>query len=116
MGHGCSPFLAGARSQPWVRTAPRPSAAVCEVSDTGVGIPASELPLLFERFHRVEGQRSRSHEGSGFGLALVQELVRLHGGTITVGSEIGHGTTFTIVLPFGMSHLPADRVAGPRTL
>jgi len=95
--------------------------AELSVSDTGVGIPATELPLLFERFHRVEGQRSRSHEGSGIGLALVQELVRLHGGTITVGSQIGNGTTFTIVLPLGMSHLPAeqigsDRIGDPRKL
>ncbi len=52
------------------------------VRDTGVGIPQSELPTLFERFHRIEGQRSRSFEGSGIGLALVQELVKLHGGTI----------------------------------
>ena len=55
--------------------------------DTGTGIPADELPHLFERFHRVEGARGRSIEGSGIGLALVQELVRLHGGTIAVESE-----------------------------
>jgi PAS domain S-box-containing protein len=90
--------------------------AELSVSDTGVGIPAAALPLLFERFHRVEGQRSRSHEGSGIGLALVQELVRLHGGTITVRSETGNGTTFTIVLPLGMSHLPVDRIGRPRKL
>src|SRR5690606_1995566 len=60
----------------------RGDAAVLTVRDTGTGIPASELPRLFERFHRVEGARGRSFEGSGIGLALVQELVRLHGGTI----------------------------------
>ena len=54
------------------------------VRDTGVGIPENELPRVFERFHRVEGARSRTHEGSGIGLALTRELVRLHGGTITV--------------------------------
>ena len=62
------------------------------IRDTGVGIPEAELPRLFERFHRVEGQKSRSFEGSGIGLALVQELVKLHGGAIRAESEIGRGT------------------------
>ena len=84
------------------------------VRDTGVGIPASELPRLFERFHRVEGQRSRSFEGSGIGLALVQELVRLHGGTVTVNSEAGRGTTFVVSMPFGTAHLPRDRIGVER--
>lgn len=83
-----------------------------QVSDTGVGIPAEELPRIFERFHRIEGRKSRSYEGSGIGLALVQELVRLHGGTITVVSEEGRGTTFTVVLPFGTAHLPNERIGG----
>ena len=86
--------------------------AELRVSDTGTGIPAGELPRLFERFHRVEGQQGRSHEGSGIGLALVQELVRLHGGTIAVESEVGRGTTFAVTLPFGSAHLPAERVGG----
>ena len=65
------------------------------VRDTGVGIPEAESsPRLFERFHRVEGQQSRSFEGSGIGLALVQELVKLHGGKIAVQSQQGRGTTF----------------------
>ena len=81
--------------------------AVC---DTGVGIPASELPHLFERFHRVEGARARTHEGSGIGLALVQELVQLHGGAIRVESVEGSGTTVTVRLPTGSAHLPAERV------
>ncbi len=80
------------------------------VHDTGTGIPADELPHLFERFRRIEGARGRSFEGSGIGLALVQELVKRHGGSIGVASELGHGTTFTITLPFGAGHLPADRV------
>lgn len=84
------------------------------VRDTGVGIPARELPRLFERFHRVEGQRSRSFEGSGIGLALVQELVKLHGGTITATSQVGRGTTFALQLPFGYAHLPAARVSPAR--
>jgi PAS domain S-box-containing protein len=78
--------------------------AVC---DTGTGIPTEALPHLFERFHRVEGARGRSIEGSGIGLALVQELVRLHGGTISVESEVGVGSTFTVRLPLGTDHLPA---------
>jgi signal transduction histidine kinase len=84
------------------------------VKDTGTGIPAAELPRLFERFHRVEGARGRSFEGSGIGLALVQELVRLHGGTVGVTSEEGHGTAFVVSIPTGSAHLPADRVVRER--
>jgi PAS domain S-box-containing protein len=91
------------------------TAAEVVVRDTGVGVPARELPRLFERFHRVEGQRSRSFEGSGIGLALVQELVKLHGGTIAVESEVGRGTTFTLRLPFGCAHLPAEHVGTARS-
>lgn len=75
------------------------------VRDTGVGIPREELPRVFERFHRIEGQRSRSFEGSGIGLALVQELVKLHGGSISAISEIGDGTTFEVSIPFGDGHV-----------
>ena len=64
------------------------------VRDTGVGIPEQELPRLFERFHRVEGQRSRSFEGSGIGLALVQELVQPAWRDIDAESALGKGTTF----------------------
>jgi signal transduction histidine kinase len=80
------------------------------VRDTGTGIPADELPRLFERFHRIEGARGRSFEGSGIGLALVNELVKLHGGAIAVDSEVGSGSAFTISLPFGHAHLPRDRI------
>jgi PAS domain S-box-containing protein len=69
------------------------------VQDTGVGIPETDLPRLFERFHRVEGSPGRSMEGTGIGLSLVQELVQLHGGTIQVSSELGKGSTFTIRMP-----------------
>ena len=91
-----------------VRVAVRAEAgqAVVTVADTGVGVPAGEMPRLFERFHRIENTRSRSNEGSGIGLALVQELVQLHGGTITADSTEGAGTTFNIRLPFGHAHLP----------
>jgi signal transduction histidine kinase len=73
------------------------------VSDSGVGIPAQDLPKVFERFHRVEGQRSRTHEGTGIGLALVRELVNLHGGEICVESEVGRGTTVQVRIPCGVA-------------
>ena len=84
------------------------------VRDTGTGIPATELPRLFERFHRVQGARGRSLEGSGIGLALVQELVKLHGGTIGVESAVDRGSAFTVSLPRGSAHLPAGRIGAPR--
>jgi signal transduction histidine kinase len=93
-----------------------PDGVTLTVRDTGTGIPDSELPLLFERFHRVEGARGRSAEGSGIGLALVEELVRLHGGTVRVGSELDRGSTFTVTIPTGTAHLPVDRIGAPRTL
>jgi PAS domain S-box-containing protein len=92
------------------------NAAVLTVQDTGSGIPEDELPKIFNRFHRVEGTRGRTHEGTGIGLALVQELVRQHGGTVRAGSVLGEGSTFTVALPFGREHLPADRIGGARTL
>jgi signal transduction histidine kinase len=86
------------------------SSIALTVADTGVGIPKHELPHLFERFHRVEGIKGRTHEGTGIGLALVQELARLHGGTSGVESLPGAGSTFTVTIPSGSAHLPADRV------
>jgi CheY-like chemotaxis protein len=80
------------------------------VRDTGAGIAAAQLPHIFERFHRVEGVRARTHEGTGIGLALVQELVSLHGGTVTVESVPGQGSAFSVTIPKGSSHLPADRL------
>ena len=82
-----------------------------EVADTGTGIAEHEMPRLFERFHRIEGARSRSHEGSGIGLALIHELVRLHGGDIRVTSRLGAGTTFRVRIPRGTAHLPPSRSA-----
>jgi PAS domain S-box-containing protein len=81
------------------------------IRDTGIGIPAAELPRVFERFHRIEGVSGRTHEGTGIGLALVDELVRLHGGAVDASSQFGVGTTFTVSIPFGSSHLPGNRVA-----
>lgn len=80
------------------------------VSDTGTGIAADELPRLFERFHRVEGAQGRTHEGSGIGLALVQELAALHGGSASVESVPGQGSTFTITIPLGSAHLPEQSI------
>nr|WP_234343538.1 SpoIIE family protein phosphatase [Streptomyces sp. NRRL F-5123] len=85
--------------------------AVVTVADTGIGLPEREIPRLFERFHRMENARSRSNEGSGIGLALVRELVVLHGGAIGATSREGEGTTFTVRVPYGHAHLPADAVA-----
>ncbi len=83
---------------------------VLTVRDTGTGVPAEEVPHLFERFHRVKGAKARTHEGSGIGLALVAELVKLHGGAIRVESVDGAGTTFEISIPTGKGHIAADRV------
>ncbi|MHA6792358.1 SpoIIE family protein phosphatase [Pseudonocardia bannensis] len=84
--------------------------AVLRMADTGTGIPAAELPQLFERFHRVRGARARSHEGSGIGLTLVRQLVELHGGTIDVTSTPDVGSTFTVRIPMGFAHLPVESI------
>ncbi len=86
------------------------------VRDTGIGIPQESLERVFERFHRVEGARGRSQEGTGIGLALVQELVRLHGGSIAAESASGGGSSFTVRIPAGMAHLPAERVGSVREM
>jgi signal transduction histidine kinase len=99
-----------------VRLRERDGQALLEVEDTGTGIAEAELPRVFQRFHRVRGARSRTHEGSGIGLSLVQELARLHGGEARVTSTEGQGTTFHVTLPLGHAHLPAERVQAPRTL
>jgi len=85
-----------------------------DIGDTGSGIPAEALPHLFERFYRVHGAQGRTHEGSGIGLALVHELVKLHHGRVDVESTPGKGSTFTVCIPKGISHLPQDRIrSGP---
>jgi len=88
-----------------VRLAPAEGGALLSVKDTGIGISRDEQSKLFHRFHRVEGARSRSYEGTGIGLALVHELVALHGGTIRVASDEGKGTEFAITLRAGRDHL-----------
>jgi signal transduction histidine kinase len=87
-----------------------------QVSDTGCGVAAEDVPRLFERFFRGRAPQARTHEGSGIGLSLVQELVKLHGGTIEAHSEVGVGTTITLKIPRGTAHLPAERLGGARTL
>jgi PAS domain S-box-containing protein len=86
------------------------------VRDTGTGIPAEEMPRLFERFHRIENARGRTHEGSGIGLALVLELVKLHGGSIAAESVFERGTTFVVTVPLGSAHLPRERVGTRQTV
>jgi len=80
------------------------------VTDTGTGIPEVELPRVFERFHRIEGARGRSFEGTGIGLALVRELAKFHGGTVDVTSSFGRGSTFAVTIPLGKNHLPVTHV------
>jgi signal transduction histidine kinase/DNA-binding response OmpR family regulator len=87
------------------------AAALVRIADTGIGITPEEQPRLFERFHRVEGAQGRSFEGTGIGLALVQELARLHGASIEVESAVGQGTAFTIRVPFGHAHLAQDQIS-----
>ncbi|WP_407890095.1 ATP-binding protein [Scytonema sp. NUACC26] len=86
------------------------------IEDTGIGIPESELGNVFKRFHRIEGTQGRTHEGTGIGLALVQELVKLHGGNVRVQSLYGSRSTFTVSIPIGKQHLPTDRIGSDRNI
>lgn len=86
-----------------------------EVEDTGSGIPEPELSNVFKRFYRIASTQGRSHEGTGIGLALVQELVKLHGGSVQVRSVYGSGSIFTVSLPQGKHHLPANRIKSEQT-
>src|SRR5882762_9318044 len=81
------------------------------VQDSGVGIALGELPHIFDRFHRVKGVKSRSHEGSGIGLALVRELVRIHDVSVQERGAEGRGSEFLVSLKVGHSHLPSERLA-----
>jgi signal transduction histidine kinase len=90
--------------------------AELRVRDTGVGIPAEAIPKLFERFNRVPNMPSRTHEGSGIGLALVHELVKLHGGSLRTESTVGRGSTFIVSIPFGQDHLTSGQMGGSRSL
>jgi len=83
---------------------------ILQVEDTGIGIVQEQIPYLFERFRQAEGSENRSYEGSGLGLALVKELVELHGGQVSVSSIYGQGTTFNIRLLAGSDHLPKGQI------
>jgi len=93
-----------------VRLAAIDGKARLTVRDTGAGIPPDEIPRMFERFHRVAQTQGRTHEGTGIGLALVQELVKLHGGEVKVESALGKGSCFTVSIPLGSSHLDANHI------
>ncbi|EIN04589.1 hypothetical protein PUNSTDRAFT_146276 [Punctularia strigosozonata HHB-11173 SS5] len=84
-----------------------------EISDTGIGIQKEHLGTIFDRFTRIENLRARSVEGSGIGLSLTAELVKAHGGKITVKSVPDKGSTFQIRLPLGYSHLPSHSLLPP---
>lgn len=81
-----------------------------QVKDTGIGIRADQIPHLFDRFRQADGSANRRYEGSGLGLALVKELVDLHGGKVSVKSTYGEGTTFAIGLRTGKAHLLTTEV------
>jgi DNA-binding NtrC family response regulator/signal transduction histidine kinase len=91
-------------------------AAELKICDTGVGIPEEQRTRVFERFHRIEGTHARTYEGTGIGLALVQELVKLHGGQVRVEGAVGEGSTFIVTIPLGTAHLPAERIQATRPL
>ncbi len=79
------------------------------IADTGEGIPAGQLPHIFDRFYQVDASSRRAHGGTGIGLALVKELVEIHYGSIVVTSEENSGTTFTVCLPLGKAHLAPEQ-------
>lgn len=81
------------------------------VRDTGAGIPPAAQPRLFERFHRIEGTPGRTQEGTGIGLALVHDLVKLHGGSVRAESSLGEGSTFIVTLRRGCAHLDSEHLA-----
>jgi diguanylate cyclase (GGDEF)-like protein len=92
-----------------VRLRARDTEVELAVEDTGIGIPAEQLPHLFERFYRVAGAPSRTHEGTGIGLSLVRELVAVHHGSVRVESEFGKGSRFIVTLPYRAAEVPVAR-------
>ena len=92
----------------------RGDALELEVKDTGIGIPKDDLPLVFDRFHRVRDTPGHVQEGSGIGLAMVQDYVKIHGGTVSVESEPGQGSCFRVRIPAGLAHLPPEKIASAK--
>ncbi|MBM3293189.1 MAG: response regulator [Candidatus Aminicenantes bacterium] len=86
----------------------RETVVVLTVEDTGIGIPENMLEAVFDRFRQVDGSSSRTHEGTGIGLALAKEIVGLHGGTIRAESEVGRGARFIVEIRKGDAHFPDD--------
>jgi signal transduction histidine kinase len=70
-----------------------------QVEDTGIGICATDLPRIFERFYRVDAERSRDKGGTGLGLAIAHQIITAHGGHLTVSSQVGKGSLFQIEFP-----------------
>ncbi len=99
-----------------VRLYHRGQSVFLEVSDTGCGISEEDVPHVFERFYRGQAGEARSVEGTGIGLSLVQELARLHGGTVMATSQPGQGTTITVSIPLGAEHLLPDRIGAARAM
>ena len=95
---------------------PVDGAVELQVRDTGAGIPEGHREQVFERFHRIESTQARTYEGTGIGLALVQELVKLHGGSVRLESAVGAGSTFIVTIPSGKEHLPAERIQAAQKL
>jgi two-component system, OmpR family, phosphate regulon sensor histidine kinase PhoR len=99
-----------AKGTVWVRLEATERSATIQVADTGEGIPATELPRIFERFYRVDKARARQTGGTGLGLAIVRHVAEAHGGTVRVDSELGRGSTFTVILPVAGPPNPAAAV------
>lgn len=83
----------------WVRLVSQYHRVLIQIEDTGIGIPEADLPYIFERFYRVDEERTREKGGSGLGLAIVQQIVAAHGGYLTVRSQVGKGSIFQVELP-----------------